>query len=223
MKFYGGISQYEASTGKWIYSPRVYTDFHCTLKEWKNLNRGQLNFINQLLQEIWYDESVNKDDFQFIQPLEEDKIPFPVFIDNPVIDGNIISYCIQRVTGLKSKCYVNTYYSESSQGSIDNVIVEFDNYDKNILPNIVILIDDYNPEPETDVIKMTLDAVYQAVKNFKYESFNKYYKPYYNNNYDLIINNVKDKTSIYYNTYHFPYIFRPKKSRKINRKNQISW
>jgi hypothetical protein len=222
MEFTGGKSRRDPVTGEWISNPRVYTDFHCSLKEWKNLNRGRLNFINQLLQEIWYDESVNKEDFNFIHPIE-DKIPYPVFSEIPEKDGKIISYCIQRVTGLKSKCYVNTYYSESSQGSIDNVIVEFDNYDKNILPNIVILIDAYNPEPEPDVIKMTLDAVYQAVKNFKYESFNKYYKPYYNNNYDLIINNVKDKTSIYYNTYHFPDIFRPKNSRKINRKNQISW
>ena len=222
MEFTGGKSRRDPATGEWISNPRVYTDFHCSLKEWKNLNRGQLNFINQLLQEIWYDESLNKEDFNFIHPIE-DKIPYPVFSEISEKDGNIISYCIQRVTGLKSKCYVNTYYSESSQGSIDNVIVEFDNYDKNILPNIVILIDDYNPEPEPDVIKMTLDAVYQSVKNFKYESFNKYYKPYYNNNYDLIFNNVKDKTSIYYNTYHFPDIFRPKNSRKINRKNQISW
>ncbi len=223
MEFTGGKSRRDPVTGEWIYSPRIYTDFYCTLKEWKNLNRGQINFINQLLCEIWSDESLNKEDFNFIHPIEEDKIPYPVFSEIPEEDGNIISYCIQRVTGLKSKCYVNFYGSESSQGSIDNVIVEFYNYDKNILPNIVILIDDYNPEPEPDVIKMTLDAVYQAVKNFKYESFNKYYKPYYNNNYDLIINNVKDKTSIYYNTYHFPDIFRPKNSRKINRKNQISW
>lgn len=225
MKFSGGISQYEASTGKWIYSPRNYTDFHCTLKEWKNLNRGQINFINQLLCEIWYDESLNKEDFNFIHPYkEEDKTPYPFFSEIPEKDGNIISYCIQRVTGLKTKCYVNFYDSDMYGGILDNVIIEFDNYDKNILPNIIVLIDDdvYVKKEIQGVIKMILDAVYQTIKNFEYESFNKYYKPYYNNNYDLIFNKVENVSS-YSDMFRFPDIFRPKKTRKITSRRQIEW
>ena len=48
MKFKGGKSHYDQAKAAWIYEPRVYTDFYCSLAEWSNLGNGKENFMYQV-------------------------------------------------------------------------------------------------------------------------------------------------------------------------------
>ena len=232
MKFSGGISQYEASTGKWIYSPRNYTDFHCTLKEWKNLNRGKTNLINQLLQYLAQQDFLECEN----KLIREETTGKFIFVPNKGylkydidIDGdfslsenfsNIIKYVIKYVTGLS--CTASLY---SWKTYVDHIVIEF-SYTENKLPNIVILIDrgfceTANLEP-IGIIITCLEAVYQTIKDLNYEKFDKYLKQYYNNNYDRIFN-YSHKYSDYYGLYQWPDFYRLKEKRKQEYRADIKY
>lgn len=185
MKYTGGKSRRDPVTGEWISNPRVYTDFHCSLKEWKNLNRGKKNLVNQAMKSLVYQQVIKN-------PIYSTDIngKFYLFFDKD-IDGDysksdysssIIKEVIKLVTGLS--CNVEFY---SWKQSVDHIEIEVIGGEKR-LPNIVVLFDIFELSEEETIIKC-LDAVYSTLNCLKYNSFNVYYRPYFNNNYDFIFNN----------------------------------
>ena len=224
MRFTGGKSLYDPSTGEWKSNPRVYSDFHCNYDEWKKLSRGRRNMVTQLLfnlAEKGYIEYAHFSEYDpetglHLRKQNKERINFPLDLDGDSIteqeSAKVIKYAIKLITGLETEV---TFYSWKF--NVDHVTIDF-NYPNCKLPNVVVLFDQgfVTDIDEVDIIIKCINAIYQTINDLKNDKFNKYLKRYYNSEYDRVFN-YTDRHTVYYSQYDYqwPDFYRLKANRSI--------
>lgn len=181
-------------------------DFRKTYSEWKEL-RGSKNFdlfLDQLLLEL--DEEKGLDNLHIGYVTFDNGIKLPVFNIpdeegedfTPAENGYIISYCIEKMTDIKTNVYLYSW-----KGRIDHVTIEFiDDY--MLYPNIVVVFDAvYDIHYiESYIIHECINYFYFTVfgvDELKTEEWYKH-KQYYCNEYDKICDSICEEDSLYYKT-----------------------
>lgn len=173
MKYTGGKSTFNNITKEWEYTPRVYTDFYCSLNEWAQFNiKGKLKFMYQLAQKIhgralFHTEDYEHEDYEHENCFE-----------------SIVFNAIKMITHKSAKVKCHTYY-----GTVIHVIIEFPNC---VMPNIVVLIDEGggNGGNGGDIFQRVLiyciDAIYSTLHDKTTTHYDNLLYKYYNNKYDRI-------------------------------------
>lgn len=163
MKYTGGKSTFNNITKEWEYTPRVYTDFYCSLNEWAQFNiKGKSNFMYQVIQKIhsgwWFDQLEDYEQSDYLE--------------------STIFYAIKMIThkSAKVKCY-------SYHGTVINVIIEFPNC---TMPNIVVLIDECGCDIIQRLPLYCIDAIYSTLHDKTTTHYDNLLYKYYNNKYDRI-------------------------------------
>lgn len=176
MKFTGGNSYYVADEKQWKSNPRIYTDFHCNLNEWKNLSKGKYYFVAQLLNKVAEERKLSYNIVELKNGIQYKNIIF----NDELQDENIIHDCIKLVTKAETEVIISHH---SDDLYIDVQQIYFKDY-KGSMP--MIRFSDSYIVGETDYIKLIaviLDAIYMTLGNKKYSGYKYYYEKYYNSNY----------------------------------------
>ena len=65
MKFTQKQKEWDNENNKYIFYPRIYSDFYCSLTEWKKLGREKDNFMYQIREKIAKDFPELCDDYNY--------------------------------------------------------------------------------------------------------------------------------------------------------------
>lgn len=184
MKYTGGKSCYDTEQRKWIYSPRIYTDFYCSISEWNNLGKGKNNFIYQVRSAI-VDLFGMKSEGKIIlqNGLKVNKLSFNRTgrrdgLETEKFSADIIRYAIKLITHRDADVEFFSW-----KGTIDHIEISFKG---TVMPNIIVIVDEYGISSTNRTLKDCIDAIYDTLKIKIHENYERYYAKYFNMDYDII-------------------------------------
>lgn len=185
MKFKGGKSHYDQAKAAWIYEPRVYTDFYCSLAEWSNLGNGKENFMYQVRNyvaakrnDLW--ESADWQQLKNglkLRKISLDRTGRRDDLSGEIYSAEIIKEVILAITHKEAK--VEFY---SWKGNIDHVEITFENCH---MPNIIVLVGDNGGSTNYTLIKC-IDCIYSTLSAKLTDYYDNYLNKMYNNDYDRV-------------------------------------
>ena len=237
MKYKGGKSWYDHESDEWKYQPRIYTDFYCSLSEWKQLGKGKDNFMYQVRSAIvdllGYPEDkrtelekwkVNRNEFkiQLSNGLVVNKLSFDRGGRRDSLEGEkysawIIKNAIKLITHRDAE--VEFY---SWKGTIDHIEISFPEC---MMPNIIILVDEYLESSTNRTLIDCIDAIYSTLHDKTTEWYDKKLNQYYNSDWDRIFYCSKEDSCENYKMWKGKWmwsdVFKKKSDRQYNDMHHI--
>lgn len=183
MKFTQKQKEWDKQNNKYIFYPRVYSDFYCSLVEWEKLGRGKDSFMYQVREKIANDcpELCNEHcyrhngcDCKRIPSL--DRTGIRDSIDSAIYSGKIIKMVIKLITHKEAKVLFDCH-----KGAIKFVIISFPDYE---MPNIIVIIDEYGASSTNYTLIKCIDAIYKTLQDKLTDWYSNYLHKFYNTNYD---------------------------------------
>lgn len=180
MKFTGGKSKFDPTTGKWISSPRIYTDFHCSIDEWTKLGNGRKYFMYQLRSFIAEKYGYKTEKRELENGLNVNRLSFKRDDgEHSKYSADIVRLVIKEITNREPE--VNFYAYE---GMIDHIEVSFPGRE---IPNIVLLVREYGGSTNSILIEC-VRRIYDLLRDKTNTTgwFNKENLKYFNQEYDNV-------------------------------------
>lgn len=239
MKYIGGKSCYDTDEQKWIYRPRVYTDFYCSMAEWSNLGKGKDNFIYQVRSaivdlfgmkaserserdengKIIYTDKMKLKNGLIINRLSFDRTGRRDGLETEKYSADIIKYAIKLITHRDAEVEFFSW-----KGTIDHIEISFTG---TVMPNIIILVDEYGISSTNRTLKDCIDAIYDTLKIKIHENYERYYAKYFNKDYDIIYYKSLEDANCDYSWARDLWIWKDcfftKKNRRYNRYGSLTY
>jgi hypothetical protein len=184
MKFKDGKSYWDNNEEKWVYKPKIYTDFYCSLDEWAKLGckKAKRIFMYQARSRIAEMHGGDCSKFKLDNGIELYKVSFDRTgrrdgLSTEEYSASIIRDIIKLMTHRDAN--VEFY---SWKGTIDHIEIAFPN---SAMPNIICLIDDYNSSTN-DTLIFCIDCIYKTLSNKRTKYYDTYLCRHYNDRYDIV-------------------------------------
>lgn len=245
MEYKGGTSWYDYEKGHYVSKKRIYSDFYCSLDEWRNLGRGKENFMYQLRSKLVAHGLITKEEHEDVGQTYLRKNEDTGKFETAKLWDGTIEYKLSfdrtgRRDGLETENYSAHIIKEaiklitrrdaeveffSWKGTIDHVEISFPGCE---MPNIIVLIDAYCPSSTNDTLIGCIDAIYESLYNKKLKRwYEEDLAEFYNQDYDRIytkslVNENKEYTEWEGKTY-WKEIFKKKKYREYTHYGHISY
>ena len=181
MKFTQKQKEWDNENNKYIFYPRIYSDFYCSLTEWKKLGREKDNFMYQIREKIAKDfpELCNEQNYKYgykqqIPSLDRTGIRDSTY--SAIYSAKIIKKAIELITHKEAKVLFDCH-----KGAINFVIISFPDYE---MPNIIVIIDEYSCSSTNYTLIKCIDAIYKTLQDKLTDWYTNYLHKLYNTNYD---------------------------------------